>query len=261
MLLLISLLVFSTSPAFALENSINTIDTIDNQNINSVFNDAVKNYNNGKYSKDVRNVNLTNSSGKCFHVKLFKYNEKYNSKNNEYSETYVLSTEKQYVSTDNTLSKDSFTTASFNILRNKSIYSSNKGFKLAALSDEEWDPSISVKAYLTLTYDKNLSGKYLLTKVSGGWYKADSSVSISNRYVLMACQDPYALSQRLVKTPTSNTFSYNTGFTKYVNSDLTPACLQVYTTTKLTHSTSVWYLDFFLAKFSNCVDIGPGEGH
>lgn len=65
-------------------------------------------------------------------------------------------------------------------------------------------------AVAVLTNSEN-GDKYLVTKVNGNWKCYDSSVKISDREVTYACGHKYVR----IKKPTSNTFSYSTGFTKY----------------------------------------------
>lgn len=87
----------------------------------------------------------------------------------------------------------------------------NKPVLLAnSTSSEEYDGSLSWKAYIKSTYKKNGS-KYLLTQTNGGWKCSDTSVNISGRNVTYGCGS----SQVSTKKPSKNTFKYNTGFKKY----------------------------------------------
>lgn len=80
-----------------------------------------------------------------------------------------------------------------------------------SVSQEESDGSLSWKVYIKTTYSKS-GDKYLVTKTNGNWKRSDSSVKISDRRVTYGCGD----TQVGNKKPTSNTFSYATGFKKYV---------------------------------------------
>ncbi len=83
------------------------------------------------------------------------------------------------------------------------------------------DGYYSVTGSLTITYDRALDShnnySYKLTKVNGSWKITDDGVKLSNRDVSWQCS---SFSPRVVqeghKSPTSNTYSYNTGFTKYI---------------------------------------------
>lgn len=79
-------------------------------------------------------------------------------------------------------------------------------------SNSKADSSGSYRATTTLTYNVTYSGSttYVqLTKVSGGWEKLANGVSGSNRRVTYG-----SYNQKGSKYPTSNSFSYNTGFSK-----------------------------------------------
>lgn len=80
---------------------------------------------------------------------------------------------------------------------------------------EQWDGSLSVRAYSTVYYSiisNQGINYYKLSKVTGGWYKADNTVSLSNRQVTISNQG-FILgggisNTILYKYPTSNSFSY-----------------------------------------------------
>ena len=78
------------------------------------------------------------------------------------------------------------------------------------ISNKEYDESKSWTAYIRTTYKKS-GDKYLVTKVNGNWKCYDTSVKISSREVTYACGHDNIV----YKKPTSNTFSYSTGFKKY----------------------------------------------
>lgn len=80
------------------------------------------------------------------------------------------------------------------------------------------DGSMSVYGYVTISYNRQAYtqtiDKFLLTEVEGGWEIEDHSVIIKDRRVVCACYDlvPSPISEF---KPTSNTFSYTTGYTTY----------------------------------------------
>lgn len=99
-------------------------------------------------------------------------------------------------------------------------------------TNEDWDTSLSVKAYSTIYYKyvtPSSGGKIgvLLTSATGGWTISDASVSISNRSVTLGCNGGVSAysgggtvaNQTLQYYPSGNTFSYSTNFTKYVETD------------------------------------------
>lgn len=89
---------------------------------------------------------------------------------------------------------------------------------------ETWDSSMGVKAYITIYYkwkDGALTG-YLLTQVTGGWTVVDTSISLSNRSLEFGCVGGVFgggaanSMQFYAYAPTSNSFSWNTNFTQYI---------------------------------------------
>lgn len=144
---------------------------------------------------------LKNSYGETYSVKIFEVANSFdkiddaNILNDEFSKTYLISLEDKYIQA-----------------------LSGNNYK------EKWDSSLGVKADLTVYY--NTKGttpeEYLLTKVSGGWTIADTSISLSNREVYYVSEGSFpqpVYNQHSTKTPTTNSFNYNTGFTKYVAED------------------------------------------
>lgn len=79
-------------------------------------------------------------------------------------------------------------------------------------SNSKADSSGTWRANTTLTYTVSYEGTVIyvqLTKVSGGWERLANGVSASDRTVMYG-----SLNQRGTKYPTSNSFSYATGFSK-----------------------------------------------
>lgn len=87
-------------------------------------------------------------------------------------------------------------------------------------SNSMWDSSYSVRGYITVTYNTRNNStmeEYLLTNVSGGWEISDPDVTLSNRSVTYYCFNPplNAAGEGLVNCyPSSNTFSYRSGFSE-----------------------------------------------
>lgn len=107
---------------------------------------------------------------------------------------------------------------------------------------QKWDPSVSVYGYLKSSYLSYTSGGqdyYILTDVSGYWRVSDSTVTLSDRKVNFGCIsfDWKTRNQVNEYHPTSNTFSYTTGFSNYVIEG-TPSALGSISTVQLSHGTS-----------------------
>lgn len=174
---------------------------------------------------------LTAEDGSTYTVELFEYTPAATSNATEHTKTYVYSTEAEYVTP-----------------RANGNTQTNTG----------WDDSISVYGYITVTYNSkphtvnsNITD-YLLTKVSGGWERKDSSVSMSNRYVAYTCQYVFALNQVTHQYPTTNTFSYNTGYSTYVPDDGLSSVLGGQCSVDLAHgSSSRWKLTTQANVFEN----------
>lgn len=229
--------------AFVFFTGINTVpkaaENSSNEKIDQMFNKAVSDYNK-KLSKsqtlsndDTKYLTVTDNNGKKFLVKAFKYEDGTKRINeNEYVETYVVSTEKEYVKP---------------VSNNGNISTMNVG------SNEEWDSSISVKTYINLTYNKKPgTNYYLLTNVSGGWSISDKSVSVSDRQVITVCRDILNSKQHTLYNPTSNTFNYSTGYTNYVESTSASSILGASTSATLKRGTkSTWKFEFAFTIFNN----------
>ncbi len=125
-------------------------------------------------------------------------------------------------------------------------------------TDGKWDNSYSVYGYLKIIYNSRPNGnytEYLLTNVSGYWERSDSTVTIRDRYVAYTCQYVFTQNQVTWKYPTSNSFNYNTGYTKYVPNDNTTSVLGAQSSVTLLHgSASKWTLNCEVNVFNN--DIG-----
>lgn len=162
-------------------------------------------------------TDLIGEDGSIYTVELFEYTPATLSNETSCTKTYVYSTQSEYVTP-------------------KAIGNTQ--------TNTGWDDSISVYGYITVTYNSRKTSQdsdvteYLLTNVSGGWEKNDSSVSMSNRFVAYTCQYIYSLSQVDWEYPTSNTFNYNTGYATYVPDDSTSAVLGAQCSVDLAHGTS-----------------------
>lgn len=85
------------------------------------------------------------------------------------------------------------------------------------------DKTYSITAYNTIEWTPTYVGGtlyVLLTKVSGSWTYLDSQVIVSNCTINYGCMGTQVsggpVNQSGSKNPTSNSFSYNTGFTQSV---------------------------------------------
>lgn len=176
---------------------------------------------------------ITAEDGSTYNVALFEYTPATVYDGISYTKTYVYSTQAEYVTP-----------------KANGNTQTNTG----------WDDSISVYGYITITYNSRpfSSGsnitEYLLTKVSGGWERSDSSVSMSNRFVAYTCQYIFALAQVTWKYPGSNTFSYNTGYSTYVPDDGATAVLGAQCSVDLTRGPySQWTLTTQANVFVNSI--------
>lgn len=100
---------------------------------------------------------------------------------------------------------------------NKSMFDEIKTYSSVTKED---DDGTYVYGKLVCTYTKLKAGsgyqdRYLLTKVNGSWTVKTYQITLSNRRVAYTCQSASNLSATAFKYPSSNTFSYNTGFKKY----------------------------------------------
>lgn len=187
--------------------------------IQDMFEEAVANQSRTR-SNPSRNctAELTSDDGDAYAVEVFEYVSKERSAQQTQSKTYVFSTQPQYVT--------------------PRIFDAHQ-------TNDGWDDSISVYGYVTITYDavtqSNGTVYYLLSKVEGGWERDDQTVSMSNRYVAYTCQNVFVQDQITHKYPSSNTFSYNTGYTKSIADDSSTAVLGAQSAIDLAHgSSSKW---------------------
>lgn len=174
-----------------------------------------------------------NERGHKFKLKAYKYGNTIKTGENEYTETYVMSSEKADEADDSSVDK--------------------QGLARTLFSDDDWDDSLSVHAYMTMTYT-NSGGYYKLTNVTGQWVIADSTVTISNRKVTYTCNHiTLAPNQTTVKNPTGNSFNYNTGYTNSITNTPT-GILGMNMEVKCKHASSTWTFNFVRTIFNNGVD-------
>lgn len=198
---------------------------------------------------------LTSASGTRYRVKMFKLTEPTLSSKttNEITQTFVVSTDEQYMEPVNELTSpldleadEQFMkpvndlTSTFDLPANDQNLKNDLISPLAQTKDE-WDDSISVHAFLTLTYTRS-GNKVLLTKVNGNWAISDNTVSLSNREVIYTCQDPISMNQYVWTSTSLNTFNYNTGFTHYVEETNDLVIVGASANVVLTHGSSKWDL-------------------
>ncbi|MED3645609.1 hypothetical protein P4475_02005 [Halalkalibacterium halodurans] len=84
---------------------------------------------------------------------------------------------------------------------------------LGSTNRSKWDDSVSVRAYSTIYFTESTyrGMDYVrLDKVTGGWQRSDTSVSLSNRKVVLGCSGTPVGSQTTTRNPTTNSFSYTT---------------------------------------------------
>lgn len=83
-------------------------------------------------------------------------------------------------------------------------------------SDTVYDPSGGVKLWARITFDRSGSA-VRVTQIRGNCRVLDGSLYVFNRQVIAATSTMYFTIQRKVWHPTTDAFSYNTGFKKYVD--------------------------------------------
>lgn len=216
--------------------------TAENTKLTAMFNTAAAQAAQGNRLDRCINVTVKNSSGQRFLIKAFKYGETVKELTpNQYTETYVMSSDEKYVTPITSNNSDSpMVRASIDF------------------SDGGWDKSISVKASLSLTYSQ-YSDKYVLNSVRGSWTVDDATVSLSNRYLIYTCRDKFDGSQCTEQLPSSNYFNYNTNYTKQIQ-NAPGSILAARSEVKLTHGSSNWIFSFPAIKFNNGVEFGAGSG-
>ena len=87
-----------------------------------------------------------------------------------------------------------------------------------SMTDDKWDPSISVHFYMKMNYKQNTVGNMCITSVTGRMVVSQSNLTISNQLVGAQCSNTAALIQqveRYYSTNSQRSFSFNTVFTKY----------------------------------------------
>lgn len=80
-----------------------------------------------------------------------------------------------------------------------------------------WDESYSVRAYATYYFTRHVKGDYTyhdITRATGGWERADTSVTISQKKVIYGAsgqrlKDSGYVQQSQTMYPSGNTFAYN----------------------------------------------------
>lgn len=174
---------------------------------------------------------LDNGAGDKFDVRLYEFMPAATrTGENTYSKTFVYSTQPEYVTP----------------------YASN------SMSAKEWDQSISVYGYLTVDYMRvtnSHADNYLLTRVTGGWERDDHTVSIVDRYVAYTCQYVFDFSQVTHRYPSSDKFTYDTGYSTYVPDDGTTSVVGAVSVADLSHgSSSRWELTTRVTVIGN--DVG-----
>ncbi len=172
---------------------------------------------------DTKYATLISPTGEKSIVKMFSYQTepKYNingDSQGEKSQTYVVSLEDQY------------------------IYPLSSGNQ----SREEWDETGGIRAYLTIYYTvSHSSGQgdgYLLTRVKGGWERADTSLSLTNKEVLYTCKEGINPDQYEEKYPSGLTFSYSTGFTEPAHEQAFDATCGATSMIDISRSSGKWSL-------------------
>ena len=85
------------------------------------------------------------------------------------------------------------------------------------MGDSYWDPSGSVLFNMRLYYSEQSNPSTVrLDKVTGNLSVKQANITYSNQKVNYQCSNPSVVQQQNSKYPTGSSFSYNTGFSKYV---------------------------------------------
>lgn len=84
------------------------------------------------------------------------------------------------------------------------------------LSKSDWDSSKGVKGTVNIAYKKNKAGEYLITRISGGYTRQDSSITVIRQNVLAACSSGKGIQEKRYAPGTKSNWSFDTGFNKYI---------------------------------------------
>lgn len=125
-------------------------------------------------------------------------------------------------------------------------------------SKEKWDSSIGVKTYLTVYYKstENTQGQegFYINKVTGGWTITDSTLAVTNKKYSYASNGqnlngpPNYISSQINSdvSVTGWSFSKNTGFSYYINSEAGMYYVQASTDCMISRGGSSWSLNLMV---------------
>ena len=117
-----------------------------------------------------------------------------------------------------------------------------------------WDDSISVYGSVSLHYYSS-GGTYLLYRVTGYWFKSDSSVSVSDRWLRCVCITPAVYYQNSSFAGLGMSWDCYTGYQTYISSSGT-AALAAKSYATLSHGLySVWSFETECSLFNTFGDI------
>lgn len=113
------------------------------------------------------------------------------------------------------------------------------------LTEDGFEQTGGVYVYITIYYTTRgtTPDEYLLTKVSGGYAIQDPQISVTSQSIRYACVGNWPIldnSQNVSRSPTTSSWSYNTGFTRYFILD--GASIGANSLTKFKRGASTWSL-------------------
>lgn len=176
------------------------------------------------------------------------------STNDVLSTTQKLTSEQTGEGLEESYVTTTFANVNFDELSKDSII---QPFAIGDQGDDEYDTTVSVKAYSRIYYStstKNNVTHYAITKVTGGWISYDAYVSFKNAKVSITqqgttnysgCTNGYCKDQTVTNTVSGSTFTYTDPMTSWkpvTKNDYT--LIAVKQTATLYDSSSSWGFTF-----------------
>lgn len=160
---------------------------------------------------------LTNEDGDAYLVNMYEYLPARIDDGENKSRTFVYSTEEDYITP--------YTNGLIQTNTSK-------------------DNSLSVFGTITVTYNEyveNNSTYAMLIKVTGGWERQDRSVAMKDREVVYCSTGAGTSDQVTIKYPTSDSFTYYSGYLKYANMNAPGSAVAAQSYIDLSRGTSSSY--------------------
>ena len=167
--------------------------------------------------KGIQEVKLTDRELPKYELK--NNNTKENVNLLQYTTSQLLKSEKKGDTEIQEFAVTTFTVTEEEVTNNDHLTTADSGSK----DETKWDESLSVRASITIHYTRTIKNNVNYAKVtsaSGSWTINDSSVSLSNRKVIIGTSGWPVNTQSVIKTPTGNSWNYTAPSTwEYVSLD------------------------------------------